>query len=94
MSAKSYVGDVGTEILVDCGSVITGATELKLEIKKPDGTMVEWVPTIYQTNFLKYTILAGDFDLAGTYLLQSSLTINGWTGLGETAWFVVYDPFE
>lgn len=94
MSNKSYIGDIGTEIIVDCGSVITGATNLKLEIRKPDGTLVEWIPTIHLTNYLKYTVVTGDFDQAGTYLLQSSLSINGWSGLGETALFVVYNPFE
>jgi len=94
MTNKYYVGDVGTEIFVDCCLNITGATNTKLMIKKPDDTQVEWTATIDGTNHLKYTVVAGDFNIAGTYLLQASLTIGGWSGLGETAQFTVYDPYK
>lgn len=89
MTNKYYVGDVGTDIIVDCGSTITGATDLKLKVKKPDGSTVEWTAAIDGTDNLKYTTIAGDFNLAGTYFLQSSLTLGGWSGLGEVAQFVV-----
>lgn len=93
MTSKYYVGDTGTEILVDCGSTITGATNTKLKVKKPDGTTVEWTATIDGTDYLKYTTLSADFSVAGTYFLQASLTLGGWSGLGETAQFVIYDPY-
>jgi hypothetical protein len=62
---KHYIGDIGTIITVDCGTTISGATNTKLKVKKPD-----------------------------VYYLQSSLTISGWTGLGETANFTIYDPYK
>jgi len=91
---KYYVGDVGTEIRVNCGQIITGATALKLYVQKPDGTEVEWTPTIYGTDYLTYTIIADDFDQEGDYRLQSGLTLTGWTGRGEVAIFTVHGLFR
>jgi hypothetical protein len=91
--AKYYVGDIGTEIIVDCGTAIGGATNLKLKVKKPDSTEVEWTATIDGTDNLKYTTVSGDFNLSGTYFLQAALTLSGWSGLGESAQFIVHDPY-
>jgi hypothetical protein len=93
MTDRHYVGNIGTEILVNCGSEITGATNLKLKVKKPDGTEVEWTAAIDGTDHLKYTTLAADFSVAGTYFLQASLTLGGWSGLGKTAQFEIHDPY-
>ena len=93
MTSKYYVGDIGTEIMVDCGYTITEATNLKLKVKKPDGTEVEWTAAIDGTDHLKYTTIADDFSVAGTYFLQASLTLGGWSGLGETAQFEIHDPY-
>lgn len=94
MTNKYYVGDVGTDIIVDCGSTIIGATDTTLKVKKPDGTEVEWIATIDGATNLKYTTIAGDFSVSGTYFLQASLALGGWTGLGETVQFVIYDPYQ
>lgn len=94
MTNKHYVGDVGTEITVDCGTTITEATGTKLKVKKPDGTAVEWTATVSGTDDLKYTTISGDFDQDGVYYLQASLTISGWTGLGETANFTIHSPYD
>ena len=87
-----YVGEIGTEIIVDCGSVITGATETSLKVKKPDGTTASWAASIDGTNHLTYTIEAGDFDQVGTYYIQASLTLSGWTGFGEIDKFTIEEP--
>ena len=92
--SKYYVGDVGTDIIVDCGVDITGATDTTMKVKKPDGTTVSWTATVYNSNYLKFTTIADSFDQAGVWKLQSSLTLGGWTGLGETAEFTIYDPYE
>jgi hypothetical protein len=92
--SKYYVGDIGTDIIVDCGSAIGGATNLKLKIKKPDGTLVEWSAVIEGTDSLKYTTVSNDFDQCGVYYLQASLNMSGWTGVGETATFTIHSPYE
>jgi len=91
---KHYIGEIGTDIIVDCGQDITGATNTELVVKKPDGSIVTWTATIYNTNYLKYTTVSGDFDQAGTYRLQASLTLSGWTGYGETSEFIIYDRYK
>ena len=88
--AKIYVGDVGTQVLVNCGMTITGATGTTLEVKKPSGTEVSWTATINGTTNLRYIVIADDLDEAGTYQVQAKLTLAGWTGLGETASFTVH----
>lgn len=94
MSDKHYINEVGTTILVDCGCDITGATETKLKVKKPDGTFSEWAAMIEGTNYLKYIIQASDLTLAGKYYLQVSLTLPGWSGLGETTSFFIYELYK
>lgn len=96
MSGKVYVGDLGTVIIVDCGSAITGATTKDLKVKKPDGTIVTWTAEIYQVNYLRYVsdLVDSDFDIEGVYYLQSRVVVDGWSGLGETANFRAYDPYE
>jgi hypothetical protein len=94
MTEKHYVGEVGTVLIIDCRQNITCATDTKLRIKKPDGIIVEKIATIYGTDSLSYTLVAGDFDQPGVYKLQSSLTIGGWSGDGETTSFRVEDKFN
>lgn len=90
MADQYFVGDVGTEILVDCGEDISLGTNLELKVKKPSGTEVTWSGTLSGTNFIKYIIQAGDFDEAGTYFVNASLTLGAWAGHGETATIPVY----
>ena len=90
---KIYKDDVGTMIYVNCGQDITGATATKLKVKKPSGTEVEWTATVDGTTQLRYITGSGDIDESGAYLVQSNMTLSGWTGLGETATFTVYEPY-
>jgi len=94
MTDKYYVEDLGTDVIVDCGCGITGATDTKLMVLKPDGSTAEWAATLDGTNHLKHTTIIGDFSVAGTYYLQASLTLGDWTGLGETIAFRIYDPYK
>jgi len=83
---KVYVGDVGLVLLLDCDEDLTSATDLAVNVLKPDGSKVTWVPTVYATTKLRYIIAQGDLDQVGEYRLQPSLTLpNGWSGLAETA---------
>lgn len=94
MSDKHYVSEIGTDIVVDCGCTITGASPTKLKVKKPDNTEEEWDASIEGTDSLKHTTEAGDFDQAGKYRLQASLTLGSWIGLGETVTFVIYEAYR
>lgn len=93
MGDKLYKGDVGTEVLVDCGCDLTGATVTRLKVEKPDGTVIEWTAAIHQNNYLKYVTVAGDFDQSGEYKLQAYVKLPDWEGHGETTRFRIYNEF-
>ena len=92
--AKHYVGMVGANVIVDCGFDITGATDTKLKVEKPDGTEVEWPATIYNSNYLKYVSVADDFDQEGEYRIQALLTLGGFTGSGDTDIVTIYAEYQ
>jgi hypothetical protein len=98
MSNKYYVGDVGTEILVDCGMNIEDATHTKICMRKPDGTIIERDADIHAQNglteHLRYVTVSEDLNQAGWYKVQAKLTLSGWSGRGETDCFMVYDVFN
>ena len=91
--AKYYVGDIGTEIIVNCGTDISTATAQSLKVKKPSGAIVSWSATVYNINFLKHSVVAGDFDEVGTYELQSHIVMSTWSGRGETTRFTINQKF-
>ena len=100
MADKFYVGDVGTDIILDCEETITGATGTKIKYKKPDGTSGEWTAAVYDdaesdytSSCLKYTTQADDLDIDGLWHFQTYLTLSGWTGSGETAGQMIYPAF-
>lgn len=95
---KHYVGEVGGDVIIDMQEDLTGATNVSMLIKKPDGTTVTWTASLYteggHTNFLKHAIIAGDLDQAGKYEAHPVLTLSTWTGKGKTVSFIVYDLYS
>jgi len=89
---KIYVGDVGTVLLVDAGEDVSSANPISLMVKKPDGTVVEWLGTGVG-NQLSYTTVAGDADQEGMYLCQIHATLGGWVGRGQTFGLQIYAAF-
>lgn len=78
-----YVGDVGTEITLDCGSDIGTATVRKIRVMKPDYSSVEWVAQDAGASSIKYVTVDGDLIVDGTYYLQAYLEMPGWKGCGD-----------
>ena len=93
VDGKYYVGDIGTEIIVDTCSDITSATVSNLKVEKPDGTLHTWTGTVYETTHIRYVVVDGDFDQVGLYLVQAYVEMPGWSGLGNTAEFKVTAVF-
>jgi hypothetical protein len=92
--SKFYVGDVGTKIIVDGGEDISSATVMRLYVKKPDGVIVTWNAALEGVTKLTYTVQAGDWDIAGRYLLQAYVVTPSWTGRGDTVSFDVTAVFK
>lgn len=88
------INDIGTAIVVDMGIDISGATGLNLVVRKPSypttGGEESWVPSIYNSNYLRYIITTGDFDEEGTYEIVPNLTLGSWSGHGDPVSFRVY----
>ena len=91
---KIYVGDIGTDIILDTGMDLAGATTLKMKYKKPNAVIGEWTGTVTATTKIKHTSLAGELDVAGKWVLQAYVVIAGWTGHGESVNMTVYSLFE
>jgi hypothetical protein len=94
MKSKYYVGDIGTEILLDTKVDLMGGTDAKIKVMKPDGSTIEWDAAIKDITKLSHVIAAGELDQAGTYMLQASITLGSWKGRGETAHMRVHNQFE
>lgn len=98
MADSIYRGDVGLEILVDCGRDIAGAGRPTLRVRTPSGAVRSWpasVAVIGQTaSHLRYVTAPGDLAEAGTYRVQAALTLGDWSGTGRTATLVVRPHFS
>ena len=93
MTSKVYVGDVGTQIILDCVQDITEGTELAIRVRRPDGTTTTWSAVSAGPTKLKYTTVANDLSMPGVWVLQADVTTVAGRWLGETAQLRVYSPF-
>ncbi len=84
MAAEVHVGDIGTEFrprfLDETGAVINiaAATVKHVIFQKPDGTVITRTATLYTDGTdgkAKYDSIAGDLDLAGTWLWEGYVEI-------------------
>jgi len=91
-----YVGDTGVEITLDCGADISTASNVKIKVRKPRGSEVEWAAYKHGSDPTKiqYITGVGDFNEPGEYKLQAYLSVGAWTGSGETAHLTVTQKFE
>jgi hypothetical protein len=93
MSNKIYVGDTGTAIILDCGTNISAASAITMEVRKPDGSVVSWTAALEGTNGVRYNTLAATLDQAGDWKLQARVTLGAGVWRGETVLLTVYPAF-
>ena len=89
--ANVHVGDAGTEITVDLGEDLTGATLLKIVIKRPtqaDRYIVE-TPVVEDDTKVVYTTVDGDLSADGQYEVQVYYADANWSGYSTVANFTV-----
>ena len=87
---KSYVGEIGKEIVVDCGIDLSAFDPpLVLSVRKPDGTEVEWTGSAYDTTKIRYVTVEDDLDQAGNYHVQAD--VDGL--ISETAVFKIHKRY-
>jgi hypothetical protein len=88
--SKHYVGEIGTAITINCGVDISDATTLQILYTKPSGVTGYWTGTLYNSNYIQYTLAANDLDVAGVWTVQANIVSPAWTGKGESVEFTVY----
>lgn len=91
---KIYVNDIGTILRINCGENISSASGLTIHIKKPNGVVMTKSASLFGSNAIQYTTVAGDLDIPGTYYANPAMTLGGWTGRGSTVSWRVYEEFE
>jgi len=93
-----FAGDAGLGVIVDCGRDVSLAVGPAILVRRPDGAVLRWEASVFEmdgeTRFLRYVTRPGDLSMPGLYKAQASLSLGAWTGLGETARFIVRNPFE
>jgi hypothetical protein len=89
--SKTYVGDTGTVLTLDCGTSVSTATVRRILYTKPSGVTGAWTAAASGTDSIAYTTTAAsDLDVAGIWLLQAEVTTAGGKWLGETVELQVY----
>lgn len=84
-----FVGDVGTEIILDCGTDVSSATIKNIVVRKPNGAKLTWGAVSEGTNSIKHVTVLGDLDVAGKWELQASISMPTWQGVGDIATLIV-----
>jgi hypothetical protein len=95
---KVYKGDVGTAIVLDTKSDLTGVVSKSISVRKPDGSTVSWEASVVELNGvlsgLRHVTVSGDLDQDGVYKLQAVVELSYWQGRGETTELKVWEVFE
>ena len=92
--SNAFVDDIGTVIQLDAGVDMTAAGQVEILYRKPNRQTGIWNATV-ATTFGSYTTVAGDLDVAGTWVAQLFVTnLDGWTGHGSLSSFNVLAPIS
>ena len=101
---KKYIGEVGTEILLDTGILIGSATSYYIKTKDPTGTVGTFAASLYDsfstlagatgTYFLKYALVSGNITVPGDWKFQAFIGTNAGTWYGEMVKVTLYDAFQ
>jgi hypothetical protein len=92
LQGKIYVNNI-CKFIINTHIDLTGKEDLKIEIKKPSGTIVEWIAAQddeCDKCEMAYTTNHDDLNESGNYILQSY--IDG--SLGQSATFTIYDKWR
>ena len=102
---RHYANEIGLNILVDCGTDVSGISVGGLRVRLPDKTtIVEWVASPYYyngvPNYLLYVTAGGDLTQPGIYKIQAHVIKRDsfgeivWETFGETTSLAISKAFE
>ena len=91
MTRDAYIGDYGTQVILNTGEDLTQPTVNSVAIlaKKPSGSEVTWDASVYDTTKILYELKEGDLDETGTWIIQAIVDASLWQGKGRTSSFRV-----
>lgn len=90
---KVYVGDVGTEIRLNTGISLAGATTLEVRARNPLAEEFVWTAEAFEGTSVRYFTQAGDLNQPGTWFLQARVVNPDGAWLGESSKVRIYPPF-
>ena len=92
-TAKVYVGDTGTAIVLACGQDVSAASARSIEVRKPDGTTASWPAVASGTTDIRFDTLSGTLDQPGAWVLQAKVTLPAGVWRGRAVALRVYAAF-
>ena len=93
---KIHKDDVGTKIILDVGTDVSTATDLRIVYKKPNGVSGYWPAQLDPEDPTKiyYIVQEGDLDVVGVWIVQAYVEMPSWKGHGTEAKFNVVGHIE
>jgi hypothetical protein len=102
---KHYVGEIGTELILDTGVLIGSAADQYILYRKPDGTTTgSFDASLFSsysqlagtigTYLISHTLEAGDFDQPGTWRFHAYVSSVAGTWHGEMIKAQIFDTFQ
>ena len=101
---KHYVNEVGTQLILDTGVLISTATEVYIKFRNPASVVGSFSASLYSsysqlaqatgTYLITHTLVASDFTVPGKWKLQAYVGAVAGTWLGETVDLRIFDTYE
>lgn len=102
---KHYVGESGTDIILDTGILVGSAPDLRILFRKPDGvTTGSFAGSAYSsysqlalaigTYFIRKTLTVTDITIPGEWRFQAYVGAVDGTWYGELTKINIYDLYE
>jgi hypothetical protein len=91
---EAYVGDVGTEVILDTNESLLTAVDQAIKVRKPSGVEETWEGSVVEDTKVSHTTGTGDFDEAGIYKLLAYVEFPSWSGHGKMVAIRVSSLYE
>ena len=101
---KHYVGETGTDLIFDTGTLIGSVTAQYIKSHNPVGVEGTFTASLYSsyselakltgTYLLKHTLATSDFSISGEWRFQAFVGTSLGTWYGETVKLNIFDKFE
>ena len=101
---KHYVGEIGTEFLLDCGVDVSDGVTLYMKYKTPGAVTGTWTASLYSsysllaeaigTYFLRHVIAGTEFSVSGDWHFQAVVGNTAGTWYGESVKETIFGEFE